>query len=316
MRGIKINSLKRVFRAAVCLLLFFAMPFSGCRRNVKFEPDLKKIAEVSPAAGFLAKKAEDSGGFISGMEKKSNEPDHAYLYDNSLAVVVLSFVGAHQHARTIADAILFAQQHDRTFSDGRLRNAYLEGDPKSDSGRSITAGKIKIRLPGFWKDGRWQEDSFVVSTSAGNMAWAVLAFCAVAENAEPELREEYLAAAIRAADFLLGLKSENGGFTAGYEGWDDAQKKVSYKSTEHNIDLVCAFKAVSNALKESDPEKSKVYREASDYAGEFVYSMYDEELHCFYTGTGDDGKTVSKGVIPWTQIPCRSRVKRRAERFR
>jgi hypothetical protein len=280
------------------MLFLFSMLFSGCRRNTNFEPAVEKIAEVSRAAGFLAKKVEESGGFISSLEKKSNEPDHAYVYDNSLAVIVLSFAGAHQHARTIADALLFAQQHDRTFNDGRLRNAYLNGDPKSDSGRSITAGKIKIRLPGFWKDGRWQEDSFVVSTSTGNMAWALLAFCAVAENAGPEQREEYLAAAVRAADFLLGLKSESGGFTAGYEGWDDTQKKVTYKSTEHNIDLICAFKTISNALKESDSEKSRIYMEASDYAKEFVHSMYDSELHCFYTGTGEDGKTISKGVIP------------------
>ena len=44
---------------------------------------------------------------------------------------------------------------------------------------------------------------------------------------------EYIAAAEKAADFLLAFSSRTGGFTAGYEGWDEVLKKAGYKATEH-----------------------------------------------------------------------------------
>ncbi|HHU52992.1 MAG TPA: hypothetical protein GXZ43_02785 [Clostridiaceae bacterium] len=288
----------KLAQTILCMLTVFVIILTGCNSERKIKPDAKEIAKISSAAGFLADKVEKSNGFIASTPKKSNDSDNAYLYDNALAIIALSNVGADRHAQKIADAILFAQEHDRTFQDGRLRNAYISGDPKSDSGRSITSGKVAIRLPGFWRDGSWQEDSYTVSTSTGNIAWTILALCTVAENADAEQREEYLEAAIRAADFVLTLKSDSGGFTAGYEGWDDTQKKVTYKSTEHNIDLISAFSAIADVITQKNPEKATEYRKASEHAKTFVLSMYDKKLNCFYTGTLDDGKTISKGVIP------------------
>ncbi len=106
------------------------------------------------------------------------------------------------------------------FQDGRLRNAYVSGDPKSDSGRSIVGKKVTVRLPGFWQDGRWQEDYYTVSTSSGNMAWVILALCKASEIAPEDNKEIYINGAKRAADFLLTLRADNGGFSGGYEGWD------------------------------------------------------------------------------------------------
>ena len=283
--------------ALISLLLVIALLLSGCGAK-DISPTAEEISSRSSAAGFLAAKVEKSGGFIASEAQREKASDYAFLYDNAVAAIVLSCAGAQTHAEIIADAVVFAQTHDRTFHDGRLRNTYNSGDPKSDSGRSIAAGKVTIRIPGFWENGRWQEDAYTVSTSTGNMAWAILALCATAKNAPEDKRAEYLGAAVNAADFVLSLKSENGGFTAGYEGWDDAQTKVTYQSTEHNIDLYCAFSALASALAAADPAKSAEYRDAADYAKAFVLSMYDAKLHCFYTGTEEDGRTVSDGIIP------------------
>lgn len=285
-------------RAMLSLLIALALLFSGCGRNEAIAPSAEELSELSPAAGFLAAKTEESGGFIAGADQGERASDYAYLYDNAVAAIALSYAGAQQHAEMIADAIVFAQAHDRAFQDGRLRNAYISGDPRSDSGHSIAAGRVTVSLPGFWKDGRWQEDSYTVSTSTGNMAWTMLALCAVAEHASDGKRAEYLEAAQLAADFVLTLESESGGFTAGYEGWDDAQAKATYKSTEHNIDLYCAFSVLADAVAESDPAQAALYDDAAEHAKEFVLSMYDGDLHCFYTGTVSDGETVSDGVIP------------------
>lgn len=284
--------------ATLCLLLVFLIILNSCSPKKDFMQTADDISKISSAAGFLASKVEEKDGFIGGTDQVKNASDYAYLYDNAIAAIALSYAGAHQHAQKIADAIVFAQSHDRTYKDGRLRNAYVSGNPKSDSGRSIVEGQIVISLPGFWADGHWQENAYSVSTSTGNMAWALLALCKVAENAPTDLAEEYIEAAKLVAEFLLTLKSDTGGFTGGYEGWDNNQTKVTYKSTEHNIDLICAFSVLAKALEEKDSIKAKEYKEASEHAKEFVLSMYDEDLHCYYTGTKADGKTISKGVIP------------------
>ena len=284
--------------ALIAFLVAAALLLSSCGPEKTLSPSAEEISSLSSAAGFLAAKVEATGGFISSEAQREKASDYAYLYDNALAAVVLSRVGAQTHAETIADAIVFAQTHDRTFHDGRLRNTYNSGDPMSDSGRSIASNKVTIRIPGFWENGHWQEDAYTVSTSTGNMAWTILALCETAKNASEEKRAVYLEAADRAGQFVLSLRSEDGGYTAGYEGWDDAQVKESYLSTEHNIDLICAFSALAAALEATNPDQAAAYREAADHAKAFVWSMYDPELHCFYTGTEEDGKTLSDGVIP------------------
>ena len=288
---------KHIKEALLSLLLVAALLLSGCGQT-DISPTVEEIAARSSAAGFLAAKVEESGGFISSEAQRERASDYAYLYDNALTAVLLSRADAQAYAEIIADAIVFAQTHDRTFHDGRLRNTYNSGDPVSDSGRSIVNKNVTISIPGFWQNGHWQEDAYTVSTSTGNMAWAILALCETAKNAAEDKRAEYLEAAARAADFVLTLRAEGGGYTAGYEGWDDAQTRATYLSTEHNIDLYSAFKALSDALAGTDPERSAQYRDAAEHARTFVMSMYDAKLHCFYTGTEADGKTISDGVIP------------------
>lgn len=283
----------------LCTSLALIIILSACGVKEEIVPAAKEVFEVSTAAGFLAAAVEESGGFISGeKEAGSGAAAHAYLYDNAVALIALAEAGALWHAFKIADALVFAQTHDRVFKDGRLRNAYTSGDPKSDSGRSITGGKITIRLPGFWKDGHWREDYYTVSTSAGNMAWVLIALCKAASVSDADKKTEYLNAAIKAADFILTLKSPEGGFTGGYEGWDEEQTKVSYKSTEHNLDLVAAFRIIADAVRNEDSKRAMEYESAAAHARAFVMSMYDKKLSCFYTGTEADGKSVSEGVIP------------------
>ena len=55
---------------------------------------------------------------------------------------------------------------------------------------------------------------------------------------------------------------------------------------------------LADALEATKPEKAAEYRDAAEYAKAFVLSMYDPKLCCFYTGTEEDGITVSDGVIP------------------
>jgi hypothetical protein len=216
----------------------------------------------------------------------------AYLYDNAVAAMALSYAGQHARARQIADAIVYALNNDRFYSDGRLRNAYSSGDPQGFQGGLPSRAKGSARLPGFYdlSSQQWHEDFYAVSSSTGNLAWAVIALCEVYQNA-PEHRD-YLRAAGKIGDFILTLKDDKGGFTGGYEGWDGKQGQATYKSTEHNIDLITAYGLLAKLTHE------RKYVEATAWAKAFVLSMYDAEKHCFFTGTTADGVTASKDILP------------------
>jgi hypothetical protein len=222
----------------------------------------------------------------------------AYLYDNAAAALTLSYAGEHARARQIADAIVYALNNDRFYTDGRMRNAYSAGDPRSFKGwfsrNEKGAGKAFARMPGFYDraDGEWYEDYYAVSSATGNMAWAVTALCEVYRNAPK--RTEYLNAARKVGDFILTLKDDKGagGFLAGYEDWEGRAFPARYKSTEHNIDLITVYGLLAKLTRE------KKYADAAAHAKEFVLAMYDAKKHCFYTGTAEDGVTISKEVLP------------------
>src|SRR5256885_13305622 len=88
----------------------------------------------------------------------------AFTYDNALAAIALIACGDVQRARRIGNALLIAGEHDRSFGDGRLRNAYRAG---------LVSGDSSIALPGWWdaKQKMWAEDAYQDGTATGNVAW-------------------------------------------------------------------------------------------------------------------------------------------------
>ena len=125
----------RAFCIGLAVVLLF---LQGCGAASGIDPSAETISERSSAAGFLASLVEEESGFI-GSNPKTEE---AYLYDNAIALYALAEAGAVWHVEKLADAIVYAQEHDRTFHDGRLRNIYLCGNPSVDSGRSVTGGAV------------------------------------------------------------------------------------------------------------------------------------------------------------------------------
>jgi hypothetical protein len=242
----------------------------------------------APEPMFLASFASEP----PGAEGSFLNP-FAYLYDNALAVLALTRAGRHERARQIADAMVYAYGHDRHYHDGRLRNAYAAGRPASFPGWLSPDGREHARLPSFYDaaEKKSVEEKTAVSTSTGNLAWAMLALLEVAKNAPG--RPEYLETAAGIAEFVLTLKNPEGpGFTGGYEGWEPDPARLGYLSTEHNVDLVSAFSRLFELT--SDPR----HEEAANSARDFVLSMYDRDAGRFYTGTLADGVTVSKGPVP------------------
>ncbi|OGF58663.1 MAG: hypothetical protein A2Y62_03925 [Candidatus Fischerbacteria bacterium RBG_13_37_8] len=238
---------------------------------------------------------------ISYKTKKSNQDfdmimrNAAFTYDNSVALIAFLASGDLKRARLIADALVYAQKHDRYFEDNRIRNAYQGGDLILWPGW-IPNGKINTaRMPGWYDkcQEKWLEDEYQVSTATGNVAWAMLALIAFYEVAG---ENQYLDAV---RDFGQWVESNcrdargNGGYTGGFQGWEKpGQIKLMYKSTEHNIDLYSAFRKLYFITGE------KKWYERALHARKFFLSMWDKNDGKFWIGTLDDGTTINKSVIP------------------
>ena len=218
----------------------------------------------------------------------------AFTYDNAMALLAFLAAGELGRAGLIADALVYAQNHDRHYSDGRLRNAYQGGDLSAPPGWRPAGRESPVRLPGWWdeRERRWKEDRTMVGTHAGNMAWAIIALLSYYEVAGGE---EYLVAAERMGDWIdwncRDLRGA-GGYTAGCEGWEPGPEKLLYKSTEHNLDLYAAFERLR--LITGD----EVWGARARHARRFVAAMWDPLEGKFWTGTGNDGVTVFRDVVP------------------
>ena len=219
----------------------------------------------------------------------------AYSYDN--AVALLAFLaqggdGGRRRAGLIADAFVNAQDHDRYFTDGRVRNAYQAGDLALGPGWTPHGMDGTVRMPGWWDDDRvlWSEDAVQVGTTAGNAAWVGLALLAQ-YNATGD--PAYLQSVERLGDWVLAnCAGEGTGFTAGYEGWELSQTRLTYRSTEHNMDLYAMFRQLHAMT--GEPK----WQDAAQNARSFVLSMWDPVEGKFWTGTLPDGTTINTAFVP------------------
>jgi hypothetical protein len=153
----------------------------------------------------------------------------AFSYDNALAATALSACGDLRHARQIGEAFLVAIESDRTFEDGRIRNAYRAGPMR----------ERPVLLPGWWDaaNKRWSEDRYQDGTATGNVAWVGLALLNLRDaTQDPRFGEgaTRLAAWIRART----ARHDAPGFTGGLDGYDPDQSPLNWVSTEHNLDIV------------------------------------------------------------------------------
>lgn len=199
----------------------------------------------------------------------------AFLYDNAAATIALLGCNDIARARRIGDAILFAQDRDRFWHDGRLRNAYLAGPPASP-----------VKLAGWWDAtlNRWVEDRYQVGSDTGNLAWTMLALLAL-DRATQDAR--YRAGAARLGVWLERWRDSRGpgGFTGGVFGHEPKPEVLTWKSTEHNTDLTAAFRALARATGDTRWLADAAAAEA------MVRASWLPDCRCFAAGTGLDGAT-------------------------
>lgn len=197
-----------------------------------------------------------SGPFADAFDL--TQANAAYVYDNALAGLLLLGAGYKAQALQIGQALELAQAHDRSFHDGRLRNAY-EAGPMS----------TPAKLPGFWnnKTNQWDEDPYQVGSDSGPIAWAMLLWAALGMD-EP---------ARKAGMFINAQLRAPRGYYGGFYGFDQSQQKLTWRSTEQNLDLAVAFK------------KLGLLDEAA-HASEFVQAAYDGHAKLYKAGLSPEGQ--------------------------
>ncbi len=235
---------------------------------------LQRVVDAYRSTGFrLAQSYQDDSGLN----------DIAFVYDNALAIIALLAAGDKPRARAIGDALLYAQAHDETHTDHRLRQAYHANTFVNDNG-TVHFG---------WEFG-------LTGTAVGDMAWAGIA---LAQLARTTGRPEYLQGAVRIGQWIqnnthstTGLKGYTFGETAGLE---------QHKSTEHNIDVFAFF----NLLRRLTGQMA--WSRRADHAWAFVQRVWNEAGGFFWTGS-DDGATINKaaGQLPldvqtWSWLAAR-----------
>lgn len=209
----------------------------------------------------------------------------AFTYDNAVAALAFVAIGDQPRAKSIVDAIVYAQNHDRSYQDARIRNSYRSGE--------LIAANGQVQLPGWYdhKANRWVEDEFQISTHTGNVAWAMLALLGYYETYGGE---PYLTAALKMGEWIENCRDRRGagGYMGGFSGWEPKPHLLTYKSTEHNLDLYVAFSrlyAITNDLK---------WQERATVAKDFTQAMWDDLEGKFWTGTKLDGVNINKDNIP------------------
>jgi hypothetical protein len=202
-------------------------------------------------------------------------------YDDALVIDAFLARGTADdvaRARMLGDGLLYVQQNDPK-KDGRVRAAYAPSPLTSPAKVSATDA----------------------TSDVGNMAWVGQALVQLSARTGDG---RYLSGATRIGGWIQANAYDTrgkGGYTGGI---DDANRKITWKSTEHNLDIYGFFGML--AARTGDP----AWRMRAQWARTFAVSMYDRTAHLFWTGTGTDGRTLNKDLLPedtqsWSYLALR-----------
>jgi hypothetical protein len=295
-------------RSVVTILCIATMTSSMAASS---SPDTQRARYCAPLVDAVRSQAAGSkAGFVRSYEHGEGESglpaglaSTAFVYDNALAVIALVACEDVSSATTIGNALSIAVRHDRTFTDGRVRNAYRAGP----------VGKGTAALPGWWdaKQNLWAEDAAQDGTSTGNVAWAALALLTLHQATK---QESFLADAERLIDWVIANVSSGSGFRGGFHGYDPHQVRLTWISTEHNVDVYAAATWLFRLTSEQK------YADAASQARQFLGRAFDVDH--FLLGTKPDGSLNDSGMLaldvqlwPWMAIPDASVQWRSALKF-
>ncbi|GGK18445.1 hypothetical protein GCM10010124_08790 [Pilimelia terevasa] len=206
-----------------------------------------------------------------------------FTYDAALAILAyLTDPGgsARARARLLGDALLYAQEHDPDFTDGRLRQAYTVGP--------FTVGGVTQPYGFVRPDGAVNTDApfDFRSSHTGDLAWAGIALATLGRRTG--LRR-YTVGAARIGAWIVSQCRSTGplrGFRAGVDGTGRVLPAVA---TAHNAVLMVLFAALATATGHG------VWLRQRAHAERFVHRMWNPG-DGYWSAISPDGAAVDRGA--------------------
>ena len=264
--------MNKLFVAAmIALALLFAVPAQA-------DPARWLAARVDAVPGHEPVFVASYDVVPNGGDFDSANANAAYTYDQALAIMACVASGQMGQARRIGDALVYAQDHDRFWHDGRLRNAYAAG--------AVGGGPVK--LPGYYSGAkrRWMEDGYQAGSATGNNAWAGVALLRLADATGDK---RYAESARRIGQWLIDKVGDGAtkGLRGGFEDFEPQPTLLTWRSTEHNVAALTLFRDLDARFSGQGF--------AAWAAGEsaFVQSMWSGAR--FEVGTLPDGISLNTG---------------------
>ena len=224
----------------------------------------------------------DDNGFIQSFEDywEDGVPKQvAYIYDQAVASIAFLVRGDRSRADTILDYMLKVQEKDGSW----INSYWSNNDP---SGNIYGEQLIK---------------------NIGPISWVTLAVMArekITQDTTSEKAIGYHQMAIKALDWCLKFKQENGGIAGGQILIGHNQFiNETFSSTEHNLDMYAALKYFGN----TSPEKKVEYEGAMKGIEYFLDNViWDEQRGTFYGGFKNDTQEIDPrtplDVSPWSVL--------------
>lgn len=220
----------------------------------------------------------------------------AFVYDNALAILAALGAGRLDLARAMGDGLVFAQENDPAFDDGRLRQAYNVGPYTFYDGSAQPDGLVRA-------DGTANVGSQFgfLGTAVGDMAWPGIALVRLWRRTRDR---RHLRGALRIAEWIT-TRATNPGALGGFSfGVTAADVRVPNVSTEHNIDCVSFFGQLAEATGD------RRWLVEAERAERFLERVWQPVGGYFFTGS-NDGDTINRTPLPldpqtWSWLTLRS----------
>ena len=222
----------------------------------------------------------------SGGTLEREGVDDSFAYDDALIIDALLARGEVEdlaRAELLGRSLLYVQEHDPA-GDGRIRAAYAPTPLASPTDVSATDP----------------------ASDVGSMAWVGQALVHLYERTGTVA---FLTGARELGQWIqTGAFDERG--AGGYTGGEEADgARITWKSTEHNIDLYAFLSLLATATGE------EAWSQAAAHARSFVEAMWvppkgRKHTGMFRVGTGEDGVTPNRqpqveDVNSWSYLALR-----------